>query len=251
MLSRTGLDTARAAAGQARVVARPARRRARDRAVELPGPPPALADARRHRRRQLRDRQALRAHAAHVGGAREAREPATSIPRPSRSWRAAPTRRRPCSPSASTTSSTRATDASDAVVMEAAARHLTPVTLELGGKSPAIVAADADVEIAARRIAWGKFLNAGQTCIAPDYALVAAPVVRSLRRSPRRHDPRVLRRRPVARAPTTAASSTTATSQRLVRPPRRRPRRRRRRARRVHPLPSPPRCSPTSRPSQR
>ena len=62
------------------------------------------------------------------------------------------------------------------VVMEAAARHLTPVTLELGGKSPAIVAADADVEIAARRIAWGKFLNVGQTCIAPDYALVAAPV---------------------------------------------------------------------------
>ncbi len=62
------------------------------------------------------------------------------------------------------------------VVMEAAARHLTPVTLELGGKSPAIVAADADIEIAARRIAWGKFLNAGQTCIAPDYALVAAPV---------------------------------------------------------------------------
>ena len=60
--------------------------------------------------------------------------------------------------------------------MEAAARHLTPVTLELGGKSPAIVAADADVGIAARRIAWGKFLNVGQTCIAPDYALVAAPV---------------------------------------------------------------------------
>jgi aldehyde dehydrogenase (NAD+) len=62
------------------------------------------------------------------------------------------------------------------IVMEAAARHLTPVTLELGGKSPAIVAADADIEVAARRIAWGKFLNAGQTCIAPDYALVAAPV---------------------------------------------------------------------------
>jgi aldehyde dehydrogenase (NAD+) len=58
------------------------------------------------------------------------------------------------------------------VVMEAAARHLTPVTLELGGKSPAIVAADADVATAARRIAWGKFLNAGQTCIAPDYVLV-------------------------------------------------------------------------------
>lgn len=58
------------------------------------------------------------------------------------------------------------------LVMEAAARHLTPVTLELGGKSPVLVAADADLEVAARRIAWGKFLNAGQTCIAPDYVLV-------------------------------------------------------------------------------
>ncbi len=58
------------------------------------------------------------------------------------------------------------------VVMEAAARHLTPVTLELGGKSPTIVAADADLEVAARRVAWGKFLNAGQTCIAPDHVLV-------------------------------------------------------------------------------
>lgn len=58
------------------------------------------------------------------------------------------------------------------VVMEAAAKHLTPVTLELGGKSPAIVAADADIDVAARRIAWGKFLNAGQTCVAPDYVLV-------------------------------------------------------------------------------
>lgn len=58
------------------------------------------------------------------------------------------------------------------LVMEAAARHLTPVTLELGGKSPAIVAADADLEVAARRIAWGRFLNAGQTCVAPDYVLV-------------------------------------------------------------------------------
>ena len=58
------------------------------------------------------------------------------------------------------------------VVMEAAARHLTPVTLELGGKSPVIVDDDADLAVAARRIAWGKYLNAGQTCIAPDYALV-------------------------------------------------------------------------------
>jgi aldehyde dehydrogenase (NAD+) len=58
------------------------------------------------------------------------------------------------------------------IVMEAAARFLTPVTLELGGKSPAIVLADADIGVAARRIAWGKFLNAGQTCVAPDYVLV-------------------------------------------------------------------------------
>jgi aldehyde dehydrogenase (NAD+) len=62
------------------------------------------------------------------------------------------------------------------IVMRAAAEHLTPVTLELGGKSPAIVAADADIEVAARRIAWGKFLNAGQTCVAPDYVLVDASV---------------------------------------------------------------------------
>ncbi|HYU39009.1 MAG TPA: aldehyde dehydrogenase family protein [Acidimicrobiia bacterium] len=58
------------------------------------------------------------------------------------------------------------------VVMEAAAKHLTPVTLELGGKSPAIVDRDANLDVAARRIAFGKFLNAGQTCIAPDYVLV-------------------------------------------------------------------------------
>jgi aldehyde dehydrogenase (NAD+) len=59
------------------------------------------------------------------------------------------------------------------VVMEAASRHLTPVTLELGGKSPAIVDDSANLEVAARRITWGKFLNAGQTCIAPDYVLVS------------------------------------------------------------------------------
>jgi aldehyde dehydrogenase (NAD+) len=58
------------------------------------------------------------------------------------------------------------------VVMAAAAKHLTPVTLELGGKSPVIVDRDADIDVAARRVAWGKYLNAGQTCIAPDYALV-------------------------------------------------------------------------------
>ena len=58
------------------------------------------------------------------------------------------------------------------LVAEAAGRNLTPVTLELGGKSPAIVDRSADLEEAARRIAYGKLLNAGQTCIAPDYALV-------------------------------------------------------------------------------
>lgn len=58
------------------------------------------------------------------------------------------------------------------LVMKAAAEYLTPVTLELGGKSPCIVDADVDMRVAARRIAWGKFLNAGQTCVAPDYLLV-------------------------------------------------------------------------------
>ena len=56
-------------------------------------------------------------------------------------------------------------------VMRAAAEHLTPVTLELGGKSPCIVDDTADVALAARRIAWGKLINAGQTCVAPDYVL--------------------------------------------------------------------------------
>ncbi|WP_404397178.1 aldehyde dehydrogenase family protein [Idiomarina loihiensis] len=57
-------------------------------------------------------------------------------------------------------------------IMASAAENLTPVTLELGGKSPAVVLADAPIRVTARRIVWGKFLNAGQTCIAPDYVLV-------------------------------------------------------------------------------
>lgn len=57
-------------------------------------------------------------------------------------------------------------------VMAAAAQHLTPVTLELGGKSPVIIAPDANISLAARRIAWGKFLNAGQTCVAPDHVYI-------------------------------------------------------------------------------
>jgi aldehyde dehydrogenase (NAD+) len=66
------------------------------------------------------------------------------------------------------------------IVMEAAAKHLTPVTLELGGKSPAIVDRHADLAVAARRIAWGKYVNAGQTCIAPDYVLVDAELESAL-----------------------------------------------------------------------
>ena len=58
------------------------------------------------------------------------------------------------------------------IVNKAAAEHLTPVVLELGGKSPCIVDESADIKLAARRIAWGKFFNAGQSCIAPDYVLV-------------------------------------------------------------------------------
>jgi aldehyde dehydrogenase (NAD+) len=62
------------------------------------------------------------------------------------------------------------------IVMQAAVEHLTPVTLELGGKSPVYVDDTVDLASAARRIAWGKFLNAGQTCVAPDY-LMASPDV--------------------------------------------------------------------------
>lgn len=62
------------------------------------------------------------------------------------------------------------------IVAKAAAIHLTPVTLELGGKSPCIVDKTASLQLAAKRIVWGKFLNAGQTCVAPDYLLVHAEV---------------------------------------------------------------------------
>src|SRR5581483_9432548 len=59
------------------------------------------------------------------------------------------------------------------IVAEAAARHLASTTLELGGKSPAIIDDTAELELTARRLVWGKFVNAGQTCIAPDYVLVS------------------------------------------------------------------------------
>lgn len=58
------------------------------------------------------------------------------------------------------------------IVYQAAAKHLTPVTLELGGKSPCIVDKWTDIEVTAKRLLWGKFINAGQTCLAPDYLLV-------------------------------------------------------------------------------
>ncbi|GAA1169831.1 aldehyde dehydrogenase family protein [Ornithinimicrobium humiphilum] len=71
------------------------------------------------------------------------------------------------------------------IVMRAAAEHLTPVTLELGGRSPAFVDGTMDLQVVARRLAWGKFTNAGQTCIAPDHVLVTPearePLVEALR----------------------------------------------------------------------
>ncbi|OYN92034.1 aldehyde dehydrogenase family protein [Parenemella sanctibonifatiensis] len=66
------------------------------------------------------------------------------------------------------------------VVMEAAAKHLTPVTLELGGKSPVWVEPSADLDEVAGWLAWGKFLNAGQTCVAPNYVLTTPAVARRL-----------------------------------------------------------------------
>lgn len=66
------------------------------------------------------------------------------------------------------------------LVMEAASKNLTPVSLELGGKSPCIVDRTADIDLSAKRIMWGKFVNAGQTCVAPDYILVETAVKNEL-----------------------------------------------------------------------
>ncbi|MEH1814861.1 MAG: aldehyde dehydrogenase [Nostoc sp.] len=66
------------------------------------------------------------------------------------------------------------------IIMAAAAKYLTPVTLELGGKSPCIVDTDINLEHTVRRISWGKFINAGQTCIAPDYLLVNKTIKKDL-----------------------------------------------------------------------
>ncbi|WP_024768974.1 aldehyde dehydrogenase [Aquimarina macrocephali] len=62
------------------------------------------------------------------------------------------------------------------IIYQAAAKYLTPVTLELGGKSPAIITKDVHINMAAKRLVWAKFLNAGQTCIAPDYVLVESSI---------------------------------------------------------------------------
>ena len=66
------------------------------------------------------------------------------------------------------------------IIMAEAAKHLTPMTLELGGKSPCIVDCDINLEVAARRITWGKFFNAGQSCLSPDYLLVHRNIKRDL-----------------------------------------------------------------------
>lgn len=73
------------------------------------------------------------------------------------------------------------------IVMKAAAVHLTPVTLELGGKNPVIVAPDAPLDVTARRVAWGRFMNTGQICVAPDYVLIQEtlrlPFIEALRKA--------------------------------------------------------------------
>nr|WP_309228288.1 aldehyde dehydrogenase [Virgibacillus sp. NKC19-3] len=73
------------------------------------------------------------------------------------------------------------------VIMKEASTHLTPVTLELGGKSPAIVDKDANINLAAKRIVWGKFTNAGQTCVAPDYVYVHEKVKFKLLKAMKKH----------------------------------------------------------------
>lgn len=65
-------------------------------------------------------------------------------------------------------------------IMEAASKNLTPVSLELGGKNPCIICKDADIDLAAKRITWSKFYNAGQTCVAPDYLLVQKDIKEKL-----------------------------------------------------------------------
>jgi aldehyde dehydrogenase (NAD+) len=73
------------------------------------------------------------------------------------------------------------------IIMKAAAENLTPLTLELGGKSPLLIDKSADLELAAKRCAWGKFINAGQTCVAPDYVLIPKELEMSFLDKMKRH----------------------------------------------------------------
>ena len=201
-----------------------------------------------HRGRQLRARQAVASsRRACIAGAGPA---APAVPRSrggASSSREASRRPPRCSLSAGTTSSSPVPLRSAGSSPRRRRSTSRPPSLELGGKSPTYVHASANLDVAARRIAWGKFLNAGQTCIAPDYVLVdrrgEGPLVERLRHGGRP----VLRRRPARRATTTAASSTTGISERLVGLARRRRGhgRRRRPGRRRRSSTSPPR-SPSS-----
>ena len=97
-------------------------------------------------------------------------------------------------------------------VLECAAKRMTPVVLELGGKSPCIVDASADLDAASKRIVWGKFLNAGQTCVAPDYLLVQkralAPLCERMERAVKRFYFHAGRLKPDIRGSSTGSIST-------------------------------------------
>ena len=103
-------------------------------------------------------------------------------------------------------------------VYEGAAPHLTPVTLELGGKSPVIVAADADIDVAAKRIAWTKLINSGQICIAPDYVLADATIRDELVDKIKRRGHDVRGRRPEREADRQPAALRPADRRRWPRP---------------------------------
>lgn len=73
------------------------------------------------------------------------------------------------------------------IVAAAASKHLTPLTLELGGKSPVLVDSTADISVAAKRILWGKICNSGQICVAPDYVLAERSIIPALVESLKHH----------------------------------------------------------------
>ena len=177
-------------------LSRAAGRRADHRAVELPAPALALAAGRRDRGRQLRRRQAERAGSGHE---RLDRQRAAGIPGRRRAFRVVQG-----GPAETTALLDERFDyifftggeTVGRIVMQAAAKHLTPVTLELGGKSPCIVDQHTDLDVAARRIVWGKFYNAGQTCVAPDYVLAHKDIEEPLLARMKETLHELLRRRP-------------------------------------------------------